>query len=868
MTRTPAQNQFPAQRRGFFGLPCLLGLVLAGLSSQTAQGAPVIIAPQPISDAERAAVELALAYVDGGAGAWWPRLAKDAPLRALGEAAARQELESRLGRAGEASWELETLLADPPPGLAAFRLERQGGVDDLVYLDLVQEAGVSAHGGWVLSRLRSWGDVMPRPNADSAAKTPASAAAPPLSSGRRLAALMGVLLAVVLALAALLFSRFKPRLAVASLAAALLSAGGGVLLLSFNPGAGSRQEPEAATPRPTDPATLKKAQHELHIGNTAEATRLLAALPNPSLVPMTEVLRARLALLAGNEVDTVLYYQRAIDTLPVTDSLLIEKFDALALGGFEERARDSLLKLASGGSRHAGANYMLAREALGAGDQARAKSRLRQAWDLSPLERGQLLADPFFAYLVVSGDLFQRLRLNRPQEPTVGAHDLGKRAVTLPPGFAASVSGRELRLARGSVVVTVPGGSALAPSGTVVEDALTRRQREEAEALAGLGALKIAARSPSAMAQPSLREKLEATGFALYRKQRWLDLVELTQTVAANPERLPTNVMHMRAEALAKTYGPEQATRFMLLVASSQAVERRRDPYALLRLARYLKDAEQFDLAAQVASRAEALLPEPPASSMVPLIHMERQLATAYQVHETKHFRLRYPSREGVLVAASFGRLLERELVRLQRWIPFRPAQKIGIDLFPYQDFRTHYSMGGHAIGLFDGKVRVPFANVRYFNRFVVEVLSHELAHALIAGATEDRAPHWFHEGLAQHIEMKNNEVNPIGDLRRAGKLLAFPLLEPVFTSRVNSDLVSLAYSEAAWAIHAIEAQHGVGGIHRLLRAFGRGLDTDEAVREALGLSVAELDQRIWDWCEHKGPTVWSRPVTEYRLQE
>lgn len=852
----------------------ILALLLLPLALPAAAADETAVPPQAVSAAERAAVELALVYAQGGGKAWWPRLSPDSPLRELGEAGAVLELESRLGAAGSASWELQTLLGAHPPGLAAFRLQLEGGGDDLVVLELEEVAGGAAAGraSWALDRVVHWSDPLERPPAPTdPARVGAEEPSSP-SAGRRLLGLNGVLLALILALAALVLGRSRPRLALASLAGALLSAVVGILAVTVGSGgAAPRAEApakEASGSSAADRARLKKAQHELQAGNIAAAQSLLAELPNPSPAPLAEVLRARLALLDGDEVDTVLFYQRAIDALPAVDGLLLEKVQALALSGFEDRAKDALIELAAGGSRSSEVHYLLAREALSNGDETRAKTRLRQAWELAPIERGDLLADPYFAYLVVTGDLFQRLRLGRPQEPTVGSPDLGAEAIALPPGFAASVSGRQLRFARGRLAVTVPGGSALAPAGTLVEDAATRRIREEAEALAGLGALKMAARAPTAMAQPALRQRVEATSIALYRKQRWIDLVELTQSVAANPERLPTSVMHLRAEALARTIGPEEATRFMLLVAKSQAVARRRDPYALLRLARHLKDAEHFELAAQVASRAEAQMPEPPASSMLPLIHMERRLATAYQVHETRNFRLRYPSEEGTYGAIAFGRLLERELVRLRRWIPFAGGERIGIDLFPFQDFMTHYSMGGHAIGLFDGKVRVPFAQARGFNTFIVQVLSHEVAHAMIAEVTDDRAPDWFQEGLAQHIEMTEHEVNPIGDLRQSGKLLAFPLLEPIFNSRVQQNLVTLAYSQAAWALHAIEGRHGIGGIHRLLAAFKRGLDTEEAIRAAFGLSIAEFDQQIWDWCEHRGPAVWSRPVIRYTLGE
>ncbi len=115
---------------------------------------------------------------------------------------------------------------------------------------------------------------------------------------------------------------------------------------------------------------------------------------------------------------------------------------------------------------------------------------------------------------------------------------------------------------------------------------------------------------------------------------------------------------------------------------------------------------------------------------------------------------MRYPKATGEQYARGVTVALEKERQRLERWIPKAGNKPVEVYLFPMRDFFENFGGDMGVVGLFDGKVRVPFAEVRSLHPELLSILSHELAHAMIAAATHDQAPHWFQEGLAQHIEM------------------------------------------------------------------------------------------------------------------
>jgi len=881
--------------------------------------------PQPIAPWEKAAVELALAYASDGAEAWWEQLAESAPPGTREDPEPRRRalaaIEARVGPTEATIWELQTLVAGEPasPGpsgshRAAFRLQYPSGADAFLILELEPSGD-----GWRLGALRSWAErdevgifpPAPRPSGIEASPPPA----PPLNQGFPWSALValgsGVILllwggrlwpgARSLAALAALAGLFTAGLGAATLLHGLVrpaarelptpgkvppsGAGSGMGSGVDEEGSGSLLALSRALARGADPARIDElaatlpgdgqaaalgrlwqAQLFLRGGDLNRAEGLLPdLLASP---PLGQVLRGRLASLRGEEVLTALAYERALEGLPAADGLLAEAAEALHASGFEEQARGYLERLVAGGSRNASPFYLLARLAALDGDDAEAARLLRRAWSLEPRERGELLGERVYAHIVRRGVLFDLLELGHPREPLTLSPETGRDPLTLPPGWTASTLGRSLLLSRGETEIRLPGGSALAPPGTPAEDARTHHRRQEQRILATLPELRQAAAHPGSLAQPALRTRLTTAGEALARTHRWEEVLALTDGIAAAPEHLPGPLARLRAEALRRAGRPAEATGFLIQLARSNVAHRRKDPQALFHLADLLVEVGEYDLAVKVARRAEAQSAPPPLVSLLPRIRMEKRLATSFRIHRGPHFIVRYPATSSAATATVIADVLEAEAGRLRRWIPSPPGEPIEVHLFPFDEFFSLYSQGGEALGIFDGKVRVPLAEVSSLSPFVVAILTHEVAHALIASATSDQAPAWFHEGLAQHVQMLQNRINPMADYQAAGRLLAFPLLEPVLGGHSDPELTALAYDESLWVVHYLESRHGVEGIHRLLAAYARGLPTDEALAEAFGITPSELDAAFRAWSLESAPEVWPTDLIRYDLGE
>jgi tetratricopeptide (TPR) repeat protein len=641
---------------------------------------------------------------------------------------------------------------------------------------------------------------------------------------------------------------------------------------------------DAAAPAGSDAASrevgrLWLAQYRIDRGDLSGGERLLTVLPVPAAEPLAELLRARLALLRLQQMETGLAYHRALVAGVAHEGLLLEASQAFYILGFEDTAKRFLHELEALGARTGEPYYVLADLALLDNRSLEAHKNFRLAWRLTPVSRAELLAQSLSAYMLQDRELLRMMALGTFGEPVGACGEMSRRPLALSRGMRPRLLGEQLRImaagggghggeagAAGSAELRVPGACDLAPAGTTQDSARSWQEEREMEALARLPALRQMAAFAGTLAQPVLRRQTEEAAAALAERQRWTDLIEITEELAQPAAILPGQLTQLRAVALARTGRKPEARQLLVRLALGDKVTKRADPGMLYYLARLLEEEGEFDQAIKLVAKANSALPSPPGGDRILQLQMEKRLASSMDRFKSPHFLVSFPAGRGQAFAKEAARILEAERQRLQQWIPVGAATApIEVRLLPYEDFELGYSQGGEVAGLYTGVIRVPLGNLRTFVPDAVAIMSHELAHALIAQATGDHAPHWFHEGLAQHIEMhEEGRANPIADYRGSDRLLAFPLLEPAIESFSSAVWVTAGYDEALWAVNYIEARYGLAGIHRLLEAFRAGRTTDEALAGALGVSVERFDHDAWEWCVQKAPRAWALEVVRY----
>lgn len=837
-----------------------------------------VVSVRPISDAEHAAVQVAAQYLSRGPEAVVEQLAPDSPLAKLPRPQQLEEIETRLGPPDAAQWELQTVVPALKDKLAAFTVTYPSGWDDHVIFEMTNVGGA-----WKVREMRFLAQSTGRAAVakQSTANTPAEKPKSIFerftlrSSGPPLA-----LLAVAASIFAAFLSRNRP------VARSLIIGAGVLLVLALIPRDTMPNVTQASVIAPqTDNrlapllplrralasgdgnvaavfssvdrrgargpiADLWKIQSELMETNTSAVRSALTKFDASSDRPLASILRARLALLENDEVAAVLAYEQAVSLGPGRDGLWYETAEALNALGFEDRAKSYFERLAKMGSRDADVYYSLALvEAAKAGEEheVAAEKYLRRAWSLQPVERATLIDTGLFWSLLRRPLIVGTINLSSATEPLVLADKACTRPVMLPPDAEAKTSGEYLQVDIGSQRLLVPGGAELAPRGTPVVESTEWAREEEARRLADFDTLVQIGANAAAFAQPALRARIVATADALANRNRWADLVRLTENLSPASEHIPPSIFFLRSIGLQRLGMMTEAKNVLTQVAGSKVLQRKRDASAFMQLAELFAAHDLFDAAVRMYDKSLAIRQNQFVDDRVRQIQMNKRLATKYSTQTTAHFEIHYPDDVSALSATQLGAVLERELSRLRRWIPADQFRPVVVNVVWWNDFRSTYTGSDFILGFYNGKITVPFAGIDANHPEVTAILGHELAHAMIAQATADHAPRWFQEGLAQRIELRQFHENAF-NMYDNEKLLPVPLLDSVMRGSPDPEMIGAAYIISQTNVRYIETKYGRGAILKMLTAYRDGGNTEEAIRAATGKSIAEYEIELREW--------------------
>lgn len=831
---------------------------------------------RPISDAERAAVQFAAEYLAGGPPVLAARLASSSPLRALAGPLQEAEIETRLGPPAGAKWQLITVVEALEDKTAAFEVSYASGLDDTIFFDLVQEGGE-----YRVQDVRML--AMPVPG--TPLFPPESKAEGQGPSGHRFDTVAGIagLGAAILAILTVFVMPFQRWVARALFLVAFLAGAGAVALAGWK-GQRFRITVAKAAAKPLqeqvaaqslsdlvilrgalaaggegvgaaladlqqrdglvgDVAKLWRAQWQFRQGNLDEVQRALESFPLPSRTPLVEVLRARLALARNDAVGAAVAYERAVNLGPGRDALWLEATSALALAGFDAEAKKELMRVARLGSREAAIYYFTASLATDAEDT---ETLLQRAWTLQPAERSRL---------VESGVIWSLMRrrgptiinLSEPHEATLTSPVVSSRAIPLPASMTAAVSGELLHVSIGDAELFVPNGACLAPAGTPAVDAGRWSRLREERSMRDVPALLISPPPLASYMQPALRDRILAAAGTLAERNRWSEVVTLTQGIAAKSEFVPADLFFLRATALQHLDRDAEAKAVLTELAASPVLDRKKDPYVLQQLGDMLASFDVYDGAMKLFERSRAIRADGYAELRLVQIEMDKRLATQYSTHRSANFEIRYPRDVSPSTAEGIAHVLEGELQRMQRWIPVSSFEPVIVNIVWWQDFKQVYTGSEDVLGFYTGKITLPLAGIYDLGPGVVSLITHELAHAMLAQATNDQAPHWMHEGLAQRMEMVPYSANAF-NMYEDDKLLAVSVLDAVLTTSRDGDMVGAAYIVSETFMRYLEATLGEAGIRSLISRFAQGATTEEAIAAVAGRPLADVDAAFRTW--------------------
>ena len=207
------------------------------------------------------------------------------------------------------------------------------------------------------------------------------------------------------------------------------------------------------------------------------------------------------------------------------------------------------------------------------------------------------------------------------------------------------------------------------------------------------------------------------------------------------------------------------------------------------------------------------------------------------------------PSEVGVMREYAMP-LAKQALQTLQKQYQFKVTGPILIEMFPKHDQFAVRTIGlpgfiGALGACFGRVVTLDSPNARDPGDFHWgETLWHEIAHVITLQMSNNRIPRWLSEGISVWEERRAQpEWGREMDMAFAqaindDKILQLKVLNEGFS---DPELISLSYYQASLVVDHIVDTYGEPALREFIRAYGEGLETEAAVKEALGVSLDQL---------------------------
>lgn len=229
-----------------------------------------------------------------------------------------------------------------------------------------------------------------------------------------------------------------------------------------------------------------------------------------------------------------------------------------------------------------------------------------------------------------------------------------------------------------------------------------------------------------------------------------------------------------------------------------------------------------------------------------------------FAVLESAHFKLLIHPDERDVLGPLILEIAEASYDSLSRRYPYDPGDRILLEAYGNaDDFAVRIAGIPHA-----GLLGVSFGDVVAVNTPQAQAgdaynwartLWHEVAHTMAIGVSKHHVPRWLTEGLSVYEERRGRpewgrEMEPAFLSAFAlDRLLSLEEIDRGFTRPTFPGQVLLSYFHAGEVIRFIVDQYGFEAIVDILRALSAGSSQADAVRSAVGVSLAELDRRFRD---------------------
>ena len=198
-------------------------------------------------------------------------------------------------------------------------------------------------------------------------------------------------------------------------------------------------------------------------------------------------------------------------------------------------------------------------------------------------------------------------------------------------------------------------------------------------------------------------------------------------------------------------------------------------------------------------------------------------------------------------------RLLLRDTYRLVgQQFDYFPNHTVTVILYPQVGFNQIKQLIHAAVGLYDGKIRLPIPQNLAGSGIPVSqelkrVLWHEYTHALVHDLSKGQCPIWLNEGLAslQESRVYNIQLDDFRGALNSGVLFRW---EQFWNQPYDPKQLALQYQQAYMMAGYLVKRWGWSKMVVLLKRLGEGYPIEDAIRAEYKAEPAVLEKEWLVW--------------------
>jgi tetratricopeptide (TPR) repeat protein len=233
------------------------------------------------------------------------------------------------------------------------------------------------------------------------------------------------------------------------------------------------------------------------------------------------------------------------------------------------------------------------------------------------------------------------------------------------------------------------------------------------------------------------------------------------------------------------------------------------------------------------------------AKALLASLEKEQKVEGQYWSQETRHFVVRFEGAGALDVGRSVADNLEEAYDHVGRALGHLPADRLQVSIYTEEVLGQVYRIPAHFVrGLFAPdirRIRLNLSQSVAYSNDLSHLVRHEYTHAVIHDVTKGTAPIWVHEGLAQVMEGR----------RRYGLDISVPREHVTIAGieRLGRTGDPVAFTAGYILMHAamehVVDRGGLSGVANFLKRLGQGQPLDQALREAIGVTVEDVEERL-----------------------